>query len=816
MKKLLLLCCLYLILIPLFSQSPELRGEIYEADYIPWSGYWWPTIHGGLVTGIDYRRHPAPIEKYDYVTSGIFNGPASEYVREHHYDRDAPLWGGLCFCWSAASILEEEPVHKGVYKGTAFRVGDKKGLLTAAYIGTLYTRYSTDTPEEFHGVLEKFIADQKIPIIIDLGTGGEVWNYPVFKYETVYTEEGNRRHYTTLIHYVTDQVRPDYIGSQVQKSLFFYYFDLDPDGNIIESGWEHDTIPPTKATEPLGTEPSVTGLDYDIVKEIVNTVDDPFEENDTMEWPADLPNGRYTMVAIDNDYFEFELKNGGSLTVRAEPEEDQYALIEVDTYLRTYAPDGELIEETQGVGSHTISADETGEGIYIVEIEPLKAAAEPIYKLFVDHRLAYQGILPVYPLGTWQSGIALLSPHGMSGFRSDRIFFSLMDNEAFPQTTYRYMPAPLHFTGMFEDIGFALGSGNEYIRVDADKEFRGLQTMTAGDALMLGSNMIFLDQAASEIFFPFFKRIGGWNTYFGVINIGNQEEEVFRKSYDENGSVVASDIITMAPYEKMETDTFSIPILLGGTESMSLSTSSERDSLIAYIRLMNASPGSRGRSLTPITQARIGTLVIPHVASDEQWRTTIAIMNTGPEDSDVTFSAYNSEGDLTDISVQVLKSKQNLVAQTPEIFPDTPEDEITSIKIRSENDQPLSGIFLYETTDEIRMAGIPIRPARSSELSLPHIACDPFWWTGIGVMNAGDSWTDVSFSLFNEYGYVLDSVTRELNPNQRMAEVVRNLFDDESLSLARYMKIRSLNDQPLSGVYLFGTNDGLRLMGDEL
>jgi len=849
-----------IILTIIFFQCAELRCAVYEADYVPWSGYWWPKIHGGLVTGIAYLNHPAPFEKYDYVVSGTYDGPATEYGREYHYDRNALLWEGLCFCWAAASVMEEEPIHKGVYKGTVFRVGDKKGLLTALYFGTLFNRYSTDTPEAFHQVLENFIADQKTPVIMDLGTGGESWNYPVFKYDTDYTEEGNVRHYTTTIYHAEDQVNPDFVGAKVIERMYYYYFVSDADGNITESGWENGSIPPVNASEPLGTKNLNTGLDYDQVMEIVDTVDDPYEENDTSESASFLSNGRHTMLAINSDYFKADMKKGDTLNIRVSTRKDIYDIEETNVYLRTYTPEGDLIEETRGDDEEQIIATDDEQGSYLFEIAPVDAFYEPEYTLLYQHRLKYQGIFPLHPSGKWVGAIALSEDRGTEGQRdrgqrtedrgtedrgtedrgqttdnkqpstvnrqpstvnrqpsTDRTILSLMDRGGDPLTSYADDPSARHLMGMVgEDFGLFPPTGTEYIRTDSDAAFIGVQIVTAGDNLMFGSNIVSLDRASADIFFPCFKNTGGWKTSVGIINTGDRTEDVLRQSYDHEGQFVASDTIELAPGQKMEEEASSIAILLTGTRTMSMSALSGRECLTGYMQFLNPSPGSKGRALVPTDRVKSGTLTVPHIASDEHWRTTMAVMNTGEEDSAVTFSAYDAEGNLADVSDRVLKAKQNFAGEVSDIFPETPDSEIASMKVTSQNDQPLCGILLYGTTDGLRLAGAPIRPAAASSLYLPHIACNEQWWTGIGLMNAGDSPADISFSLFSEEGESLDVITKQMNPNQRLAIGVRELFDGNMPSSARYMKIESPEGQPISGVYLISTTDGLRLMGDEL
>ncbi len=830
-----------LLLFAIFFQNTEPRCATYEADDVPWSGYWWPTIHGGLVTGIDYRGHPAPLEKYDYVISGTYDGPAASYGWEHHYDKEAPLWEGLCFCWAAASILEEEPVHKGVYKGTVFKVGDKKGLLVAAYLGTLFNEHPIDTPEAFHQILEEFIARQKTPIIMDLGTGGESWNYPVFKYDTDYTQEGNTRHYTTTTYHASDFVRADFVGSQVVEDTFHYYLTFDNDGNITESGWENETVPPLIAREPFGTEPANPGLDYDQVMEIVNTVDDPYEPNDTFESALSLPNGRHTLLALNSDYFKAELRAGNRLNIQVAVEEDRhYATERPDIWLRTYTPEGDLIQEILGgEAEQTLTSDK--DGIYFFEITPVKADEEPVYELTLQHHLNHQGIFPIHPAGQWATGIALLNPQALhpsdfilhpSSFRfhpSDFILqissfrfhpssftLTLMDQTGIPQAVHTETPSPCHLIGMLgDDLGlFPSTRGTDYIRIDSDTPFWGLQSATASQFdLLMGSDVIPLDTASAELFFPYFDNRGEWETIFGIINTGDQAEEIFRQSFDEAGQVLMTESLLLGPGEKVEEETSFMAILTSGARTMSAAASSGRDCLTGYTEFQNVSD-YKGRALVPLTMGERGTLVVPHTASDDYWRTSIVVMNTGDLAAPVTLSAYGIEGDRISLSEHLLNARQHLAEEVSDIFPEIPGIEIASVKIKS--GQPLSGVLLYGTTDGRQLAGMPITSAAASSLYLPHIASTETWWTGIGVMNAGDEPTDISLSLFDDTGTILQVMSDHLNPNQRLVGLMKGLFDTESLSSARYMSVSSTNDQPLSGIYLMGATDKLRLMGGQL
>ena len=813
---------LYIFLITLFlvffSQAASVECSASEADYRPWSGYWWPFSKGGLVNGSDYNGHPAPLEKYDYVTSGQYYGPAVRYGNSHYYDKNALPWEGMCFCWAAASILEEEPTHKGIYNGVRFNVGDKKGLLAVAYDSPLYYHYPTDSPVDFHKVLSDFIGSKKISIIMDLGSEDEIWNHPVFKYETNYTQDGNTRHYTTTIYYITDQVNPDYVGSGALSATYHYYFVVDG-GEITANGWEYGSVTnhPKNAREPYGTHGWNTGIDFDEVMKIVTTDGDAYKGNNSIEDAASMSSGRYSLIlsailaenpspcwVTYSDYFKVALKAGDVLHVRVETVDKNLGVI-----LRSYNRERELIQETEipGPGSGEQIVDACTEGEYILEIAPMGQSGEPGYELFLRQKLPYQGIFPVDPSGAWATGVALLKPDSTEG----RTIISQIDRDGLIQAGYTDNSPVRHLSGFEDDFGLSRPDKG-YLRVDSDTPVLGFQVITYGDYLMLGGSLV--SSASADVFFPHFDTTGGWQTYFGLINLGDQTEKILRRSYDLNGEPVASDTIEIAPGQKVEEDASYVSIIKTGSGCMSASTQSGRDSLAGYIKFCNPSNGSKGRALVPLTMIeRSPALIAPHIASDGYWWTGIAVMNTGSGDSIVTISACDKEGYQIGYLEQLLRAKQNFVCMASDIFPGTSAEDIASIKFFSGDGQPLCGLLLYGSSDGLQLAGLPLLPSTVSPVYLPHLACFETWWTGVGLMNAGDAPADVQFSLFDRDGGILKSTMRPLNPAQRLAITIRDLFDADDISqAARYLKIES--SQPLSGIYLIGTNDGLRLMGD--
>lgn len=776
----------------------------FEADIVPWSGYWWPFTSGALVTGDGYHGHPAPLEKYDLVTVGTKDGPATEYGRQFYYNPQALSWEGLCFNWAAAAILEPEPTHKGIFQNTAFLVGDKKALLTVAYDGALYNKYPINNPADFHDLLEEFITNQKMPIMMDLGTDGEVWFYPVFKYETHYTRENSIRHYTTTIYYATDAVPPDYKGTAVSSSTYYYYFKVDAEGNITDIGWEGDSIghAPVRACEPFGgTQPRNPGIDFNMVKQIVSTDDDPYEENDSFESRAALSTYAYNLVAMDDDFFYIPLKQGDRFKVQIISETE-------DILLKIYDPEGALLGETAVGAKQIIEAQQSGE--YTIKVIPLEPEEEHTYTLYLEHNLPFQAIFPIHPAGSWGTGVALFDSHGKEG----RKIISLFDDSGYPQKSYSPKPGISFLLGTIEE-DFGLTHENKgYIKIDSDTPLLGLEASFVLGYLMLGANLMPLDESSEEIFYPHLYNKEGWKTFFGLLNTGDYTEEVLRISYGADGQILKTQTVVLAPGERFEEDTSYQPILSNGSRCMTAETLSNRASLLGYIKILNPSIGAKGRALVPLTGNTGPELVIPHMAIDDNWWTGVVVMNAGYDDSGVVFLAYDDNGNLLASSEHLLRPGENLLQFASDLFSDTPAKHIASIRISSVAGQPLYGLVLYGSKDNNRLAGMPLSAPREFPVYLPHIASSNGWWAGIGLVNSSAETAAINFLLLDEDGNIVAEEDRALNENAHMAVTIKDLFKNFNLEDARCLKIDAIGNQVVSGIYLMGSDDGLNLMGD--
>jgi len=774
----------------------------YQADRLPWSGWWWPFVQGSLVTGTGYNGHPAPLEKYDLVTSGVTRGPATQYGLSNYYSARAESWEGMCFCWAAAAILEEEPVHRGVYGGLLFNVGDKKGILTAAYDGTLYNFYPIDNPEDFQEILETFIGNRRSMIMMDLGTDGEIWNYPVYKYDIDYTEDGNTRHYTVTIYFASDTVSPDYVGLRESSRTYHYYYELD--GTVITgSGWESgsESAHPVSAADPYGTACTNPGLDYNQVREIVYTDDDPYEPNDDFDAAASVTSGGYLLIAADNDYFQVDLRTGDRLKIRVDMESPG------DVMVNLYDPARAQIGRVCDGCTTTTEALMAGE--YVIEVVPADPSAEPAYELHLEQALSFRGVFPNDPSGVWAGGVTLTG----DGEALGRVILCQTDEEGNPERSYSAEVDGSCLEGLLEAFGLTPSLGG-YIRVDSDRPLAGMYTTTDGSDLLMGCNLVPLSRAYREIVFPHIATASGWNTYFGFMNMGDSSEELDLVVYDSSGGTVTSERWVLDPGEKVEDDRFTGLFPSRGA-SVSISTRSGSDALVGYLVYQPPLATSKARALLAVEGPPAPELHLPHVAATGAWWTGISVMNGGTGSADVGFSAYDSEGTLLGTVYRTLAAKQTLVSMAAYLFTGVSPERIASLKISGGTGAELAGLVVYGSRDGQALSVAPMASSFPGTLYAPWWCVSDAWWQGLAVVQKGTSPVTVVFDLMDDTGTVLRRVTRLMEPEERFIAMAETLFGTPVPDAAKIVRVYG-GEAPLSGICILGACDGKRLCGDLL
>lgn len=296
--------------------EPSRFGRSYVVTYrdlpssgklakIPWSDSYWATQRAGIA----YRwMSPAgspffyslpnrqmvqsmsrneladlsPAEKLD-IFAGRFDFPTVKSERKRTYP-GAPAWEGLCHGWAPAALAYAEP-RPVTLKGPSgisvpFGSSDVKALLTwhmalrntspALGLGARCNTFGTlglNTPAcrdanagSFHVVLANQIGRLKEGFIADIARMGEVWNQPVYAYQS---RELSRQRPSpgaavgtveevlieTQMQYTTE-IEPQWnaLGQLVEAPLvasiyYRYRLELDGQGRIRGGVWLQDTRP---------------------------------------------------------------------------------------------------------------------------------------------------------------------------------------------------------------------------------------------------------------------------------------------------------------------------------------------------------------------------------------------------------------------------------------------------------------------------------------------------------------------------------------------------------------------------------------------
>lgn len=233
-----------------FNRATALYGSVIveegtftaKSTTLPWSSYWFPTKDPLLFKGDN-----SPLRKYDRFVEFLTgkNPEAAKYAEEKLYDPEAVSWSGLCNTWSLVSILEPEPPSLVKFKigpeeVLEFTSGDLKALLIQTYTkveedkedifgqrfdGVYDSVYADIYPSQFHRLLQVQLFDRKLPLIIDIDPGIEVWNQPIWYAKiSITSDQPNATvvHVTTDVYLSGNKVAYDFRGVKTEWRRYTY------------------------------------------------------------------------------------------------------------------------------------------------------------------------------------------------------------------------------------------------------------------------------------------------------------------------------------------------------------------------------------------------------------------------------------------------------------------------------------------------------------------------------------------------------------------------------------------------------------------
>ncbi len=249
------------ILVPMDEARGDalrLQGDGSDKAFLPvkpWSGYWWSRKEGKLVKG--WAGNESPLKKYDrFVQNRTGRNPGAHAweanPRNFHFDPSGPGWAGHCNGWSAAAIMEPEPRVPVTVDGVEFTTADQKALLSEMWMDcrTLFygkrkdssTPFSLDIyPNVFHRLLVENIKQKKRGMVADTSFSRQVWNYPIYGYETQWKRRWwlpGMVHVTTTVYFADDGVKPEFLGTKTFTKTYHYVLQVNGRGEITGGVWD--------------------------------------------------------------------------------------------------------------------------------------------------------------------------------------------------------------------------------------------------------------------------------------------------------------------------------------------------------------------------------------------------------------------------------------------------------------------------------------------------------------------------------------------------------------------------------------------------
>ena len=732
-------------------------------DRIPWSGYWWPQTQGQLVFG--YNEHPSPLEKYDAYVTGYY--PAAAYaeglIRE--YDPDVHGWFGHCDDWAAASILELEPNFVGDLRGIPFSVGDKKGLLTAFYdqnvTAVLYgERYAEEGDDRddvypggvngFHQTLINYIANQGLPIIMDLEPGPQIWNYPVFRYEMEWYDQDNRRYVTCTVWMADDSVSPDFVGTQEFTKTYTYSLEIDGMGELLDEPgqWEGESVDshPDFMWFPTFVSAQHSYLDGDTIDEIVQSEadgsDDRFEWNNDPETaqPIDesIKNRFYWGSAQDEDWYRVALEAGDYF----------YAFL--------LSPSGDLdvqIFDAEGYeegtvfyhGSRIDSAAYSD--FYYVRVRPT-GEEKPYYN--IEFYGSPSDVIPhVACVWGWNTDVTLLGEEWLH----DQVRFNLFDGDKriIAQEALS-LPEGRRLDVLLDDlfpVTAAWGRSAKLINLDGEGPPNGFFSYFTDHQL---ANVPFRIEAAQKLFVPDIRNMGLWWTGMALMNRDAfYAASISMIAYDEDGAGIAENTFTLGAGRNkvgFPEDFGQVP---DGTAWIEFSSDRRVQGLVLWGNgVGNADSGLGGIPL--LREQHLGdTLFLPHLATYGGWGTEVAMINPNSETAVIEITGYSSDGTPGGITTLEIPPNGRWRGSVQDLFNGNWSSDFVWAKIQS--DQSLCGYQLFARgTDGLAALPLPSEQDLKTELLVKYVPEMESAWIGLVFLNTTESKGDIWAAPFDEEG----------------------------------------------------------------
>ncbi len=318
------------------------------------------------------------------------------------------------------------------------------------------------------------------------------------------------------------------------------------------------------------------------------------------------------------------------------------------------------------------------------------------------------------------------------------------------------------------------------------------------------------EQSGEKLYFPYAIEKEGFNSYIGLINTSNKQENITLQYIAKEGALVLKEkTITIEPYQKYYEKVNSDEI---DTDFWIMATSNNKFEGFLYIISTDKNESAMVKGLHNLKDK----IFVPHIAPEtDYWDSYSAIVNC--ENQQVNLSVETHEGQTITLSTPDKPFTMNYLEWYRDFYNQsgiTPQKNWLTIN----SDYPsLSAYQFFKRKDIKQLSGLTLDFEPSSTLYFPHIHVEGnYWWTGIVFVNTSDNETEATVFGYDKDGNLLDSFSITLEPYKKTVCLAQDLWQNNGRQFPQntaWIKIQSSNTA-LIGYQLFGTlpDEGARLL----
>ena len=195
-----------------------------------------------------------------------------------------------------------------------------------------------------------------------------------------------------------------------------------------------------------------------------------------------------------------------------------------------------------------------------------------------------------------------------------------------------------------------------------------------------------------------------------------------------------------------------------------------------------------------------------YVAGGGVYRTTISVVNLDATDGTVTLRLIGDDGiQIGDARVLGIKGRGKLRITDQNFFAETAAQVVTGYVVITSDGVRLAGNVVFGDPERNQFASsLPLVSELLREMVFGHVVTGELYWTGIAVMNPGQSDAGVTIRLYDPRGNLIRSRYVEIPAGRRTIGLLTEYFDgllEEGFERG-YMRISA--DKGLASFALFG------------